>query len=85
MPAPDKTELLEFQIKTLNEKLIATEKNFDEKIEAQEKHMAATDAGLKALVDQRNNFLIWGILALGSGLVGSGTFIFNLFFTGHPK
>ena len=74
MPTPDKTEVLELMIKTLNEKLVSTEE-----------HLKKTDASVKALEDQRNNFLIWGIIALGSGVVGMGTFIFNLILPGHGK
>lgn len=93
MPPTDKTELLEYQIKKLADDLKRAEIQFTEDLRRAEiqfaadldkceKHQEKTDKGLKALEDQRNNFFIWGIVALGSGVVGMGTFIVNLFISG---
>jgi hypothetical protein len=49
-----------------------------------EKHIAATDANIKALQDERNHALKWGIITLGASVIGMGSWIFN-FVTGHLK
>lgn len=47
-------------------------------------HLGAQDEAIKALEDERNKALRWGITALGAAVMGMGTWIFNLV-TGHMK
>jgi hypothetical protein len=54
------------------------------KLEAFEKHQEVTDKRVKALEDERNKALIWGIIALGGAFLGLASWVFN-FFTGHLK
>ena len=47
-------------------------------------HLDAQDEAIKALEDERNKALRWGIGALGAAVLGMGSWIFN-FITGHMK
>lgn len=46
--------------------------------------LTAQDNKIKELVDERTAGLKWGIITLGLGVLGMGSWIFN-FVTGHIK
>jgi hypothetical protein len=60
---------------------LALIKQWREQVEA---HMIATDLRIKELADERTAGLKWGIITLGLGILGMGSWIFN-FVTGHLK
>lgn len=68
------TQLLK-ELASMKEQFLAKTKEFEE-------HQKKTDAAVKALEDQRNNFLVWGIIVLGSGMVSLIGFVVNLFLSG---
>ena len=47
--------------------------------------LAATANDIKALQDERNRALKWGIMTLGSAVVAMGYWIFNAITGGHLK
>lgn len=55
-----------------------------EKQKTMDERLQSTDAAVAALIDERNKALKWGILSLGSAVMGMGYWIVN-FFTGHAK
>ena len=54
-------------------------------LNAMEEHLQMLDRSIEALQEERRNLLKWGIIALGSGLVGVVGWIVNLFAGGHFK
>ena len=54
-------------------------------LQAMEEHMESIDRSIAALQDERRNLLKWGVIALGSGLIGVVSWIINLFAGGHVK
>ena len=54
-------------------------------LQAMEEHMITIDKSIVALQEERRNLLKWGIIALGSGLIGVVSWIINLFAGGHVK
>lgn len=48
------------------------------------RHLVAQDQAIKALEDERNKALRWGITVLGAAVLAMGSWIFNLV-TGHVK
>lgn len=55
-----------------------------ERQKVMEEHLVQTDKDVAALSNDRDKAMRWGILTLGSIVVGMGTWIFN-FITGHLK
>ena len=47
--------------------------------ETVERRLKDNEAATKALADERNNALKWGIMTLGAAVVGMGTWIANFF------
>jgi hypothetical protein len=56
-----------------------------EKQSTMEAHLKANDAAIAALVEERNKALKWGIMSLGSAVLGMGYWIFNFLTGGHWK
>ena len=50
-----------------------------------EKQFTTQKAVLDGLKDERDRALRWGIIALGTAVMGMGTWIVNLFAAGHIK
>ena len=50
-----------------------------------EKQFTAQKAVLDGLKEERDRALRWGIIALGTAVMGMGTWIVNLFTAGHIK
>lgn len=55
-----------------------------QKLEAMELHLEATDKQVEALKKERDRALIWGIGALGTAIMGIATWAIN-FVSGHLK
>lgn len=69
-----------------NETLQALEKqNFQSRLIELEKQSLAQKVVLDGLKDERDRALKWGIIALGTAVLGMGTWIINLFTAGHIK
>jgi len=49
-----------------------------------EAHITNTDKVIQKMQDERSNALLWGIISLGTAVVGMGTWIFNIFVV-HAK
>ena len=49
-----------------------------------EAHLAATDARITALEAERNHALKWGIIALGTAVIGMAAWIWNIV-AGHIR
>lgn len=47
--------------------------------------LAETKLTVKALQDEQNKTLKWGVMALGSAVMGMGYWIFNAVIGGHVK
>ena len=56
----------------------------EQTVEAQERHIEATDARVAALEKERDKALIWGIGALGTALMGVGAWVVN-YVSAHLK
>jgi hypothetical protein len=48
-------------------------------VERIELHLTATDTNIKALQDERNNVLKWGVIVLGTAVIAMGTWIAQFF------
>ncbi len=49
-----------------------------ERQQKMDEHLKATDAAVKALEDERNHALRWGIITLGAGVMGLISVIWHL-------
>lgn len=68
------------------ETLEALEKqNFQVRLIELEKQINIQKQVLDNLKDERDKALRWGIIALGTAVMGMGTWIVNLFTAGHIK
>ena len=59
--------------------------NIQSRLNELEKQSTAQKAVLDGLKEERDRALRWGIIALGTAVIGMGTWIINLFTAGHIK
>lgn len=75
----------EAQIARLEERAKAMEARIAEIKDDSEKDLVKVHAKLTALEDERNKALKWGVMSLGSAVMGMAYWIFNAVTGGHIK
>jgi hypothetical protein len=55
------------------------------KIQEQARDIADLKKGLESLQKDRDSAFRWGIIILGTAVIGMGTWIFNFIINGHVK